>query len=198
MNPHRISILWRAALLLCLSAQAGAHEGDRVYPIAYLTDEMVEHIRVDDGSVDEWHELVGEPSLTILDCSGQIQERAIRPVRPRLPNLAGLARRPGSFPMWPSWPAMTCIKTPTTMPVPTLPIPAFWCKTASPWRLMEITEGVRAAWIACRKRRGRKPLGRIRLTGEWPSRLDPSAKGGRHETVFSGLHTSRSVAFRLF
>ena len=97
MNFARIRTLYRAVLLLCLSAQAGAHEGDRVYPIAYLTDEMVEHIRVDDGSVDEWHELVGEPSLTILDCLGQIQERAIRPVRPRLPNLAGLARRPGSF-----------------------------------------------------------------------------------------------------
>ena len=75
MNSHRNSIPWRAALLLCmlglagLSAPADAHVGDRVYPIAYLTDEMVEHIRVDDGSVDEWHELVGEPSLTILDCS---------------------------------------------------------------------------------------------------------------------------------
>ena len=79
MNPHRISILWRAALLLCLSAQAGAHEGDRVYPIAYLTDEMVEHIRVDDGSVDEWHELVGEPSLTILDCSDKYRNAPFDP-----------------------------------------------------------------------------------------------------------------------
>ena len=75
MNSHRISILWRAALLLCLPALAGlpapadAHVGERVYPIAYVTDEMVEHIRVDDGSVDEWYELVGEPSLTTLDCS---------------------------------------------------------------------------------------------------------------------------------
>ena len=69
MNFARIRTLYRAVLLLCLPGLAGAHVGDRVYPIAYLTDEMVEHIRVDDGSVDEWHELVGEPSLTILDCS---------------------------------------------------------------------------------------------------------------------------------
>ncbi len=60
-------------LLLCLampaslSVQAGAHVGDRLYPIAELTDEMLEQIRLDDGRIDEWQELVGEPSMTLLD-----------------------------------------------------------------------------------------------------------------------------------
>ena len=46
---------------------AGAHVGDRVYPIAYRSDEMLERIDLQDGSVDEWYELVGEPAITLLD-----------------------------------------------------------------------------------------------------------------------------------
>ena len=85
MTPARICMAWRAALLLCLivpaglSTQAGAHVGDRVYPIACVTDEIVEHIRVDDGSVDEWYELVGEPSLTILDFSDKYRNVQLDP-----------------------------------------------------------------------------------------------------------------------
>ena len=85
MNPAHISIAWRAAFLLCLpglpslSSQASAHVGDRVYPIAYLSDETVEKIRVDDGSVDEWYDLVGEPSLTILDFSDKYRNAPLDP-----------------------------------------------------------------------------------------------------------------------
>ena len=43
------------------------HTGDRVFPIPELTDEMLEEIRLDDGSVDEWYDLVGEPTMTLLD-----------------------------------------------------------------------------------------------------------------------------------
>ena len=67
MNPHRISMTRRAALLLCLPGLAGAHVGERVYPIPYLSDEMLEEIRLDDGLVEEWPELIGEPTLTIRD-----------------------------------------------------------------------------------------------------------------------------------
>ena len=59
------SVLIGLALLLVMSASA--HVGDRVYPIAYLTDEMVAQIQLDDGSVGEWYELIGEPTLTLLD-----------------------------------------------------------------------------------------------------------------------------------
>ena len=50
---------------------APAHVGDRVYPIFELTDEDVTLIDIKDGSVDDWLEVVGEPSLTLLDFVGE-------------------------------------------------------------------------------------------------------------------------------
>lgn len=60
---------WHRALglLLSLSIQAGAHVGERVFPVYELTDEMLEEIRLDDGLVDEWMDLFGGPSMTLLD-----------------------------------------------------------------------------------------------------------------------------------
>ena len=55
------------ALLMGQVILAGAHSGDRVFPIPELTDEMLEEIRLDDGSIDEWYDLVGEPTMTLLD-----------------------------------------------------------------------------------------------------------------------------------
>ena len=54
-------------LLFSVAISSEAHVGGRVFPIPYLTDEMVENIQLDDGSVHEWIELVGEPTLTLLD-----------------------------------------------------------------------------------------------------------------------------------
>ena len=54
-------------LAFLLVMPAGAHVGDRVYPIAYLTDEMLAEIELDDGSVEEWYRLIGEPVMTLLD-----------------------------------------------------------------------------------------------------------------------------------
>ena len=64
---------WRAALvlLLGLATSSQAHLGDRVYPVTYLSDEMLERIDLKDGLVDEWYELVGEPSMTLLDFTGE-------------------------------------------------------------------------------------------------------------------------------
>ena len=42
-------------LVLWLAVSAGAHIGDRVYPVAWLSDEMLEKIDLKDGSVDEWY-----------------------------------------------------------------------------------------------------------------------------------------------
>ncbi|MCY3762145.1 MAG: hypothetical protein OXH50_12920 [Gemmatimonadetes bacterium] len=42
-----------------LAVPAGAHTGDRVFPIPELIDEMLEEILLDDGSIDEWYDLVG-------------------------------------------------------------------------------------------------------------------------------------------
>ena len=54
-------------LLLSVVISSDAHLGGRVFPIPYLTDEMVDSIQIDDGLVDEWTELVGEPTMTLLD-----------------------------------------------------------------------------------------------------------------------------------
>ena len=85
MTPARIRMTWRAALLVCLpglaglSAPAVAHVGDRLYPIPYLSDEMLEDIRLDDGFADEWSELIGEPTLTALDFSETFSQRQYDP-----------------------------------------------------------------------------------------------------------------------
>ena len=68
MNALRIRELLHAGLcLFLLAASAGAHAGGRVYPISYLTDGMLADIQLDDGSVDEWYDLIGEPTMTLLD-----------------------------------------------------------------------------------------------------------------------------------
>ena len=73
MTRVRIRKQWCAALVLLLGSglSTKAHLGDRVYPIPYLSDEMLERIDLKDGLVDEWYELVGEPSMTLLDFTGE-------------------------------------------------------------------------------------------------------------------------------
>ena len=69
MNRIRIERGWRLTLGLILwtGVGAAAHSGDRAYPIPYLSDEVLEQIQLHDGRVDEWMELVGEPTMTSLD-----------------------------------------------------------------------------------------------------------------------------------
>ena len=56
MKGYRIQRQWLSlALLLASVLSVQAHLGDRVYPIPYLTDEMLEQIQLDDGLVDEWY-----------------------------------------------------------------------------------------------------------------------------------------------
>ena len=51
-------------VLLTLTTSAAAHMGNRLHPIPEITDEMLERIRFDDESVEEWYELVGEPTMS--------------------------------------------------------------------------------------------------------------------------------------
>ena len=69
MTRVRIGKQWHPALvlLLGLAVSAGAHVGDRLYPVAWLSDEMLERIDLHDGLVEEWEDLIGEPSMTLLD-----------------------------------------------------------------------------------------------------------------------------------
>ena len=54
-------------LVLPLAISAGAHSGDRLFPIPELTGEMLEKIQLDDGSAEEWYDLVGEPAMSLVD-----------------------------------------------------------------------------------------------------------------------------------
>lgn len=56
-------------LVLPLAISAGAHSGGRLYPIPELTDAMLEKIQLDDGSAEEWFDLTGEPTMSLVDFS---------------------------------------------------------------------------------------------------------------------------------
>ena len=60
-------------LIIGCALSAGAHVGNRVFPIAELTDEMLAEIQLD-GSVDEWFDLIDEPTLTRLDFVAELEE----------------------------------------------------------------------------------------------------------------------------
>ena len=62
-----LGLLVGSALWAGLSARAEAHVGGRVFPIPELTDEMLEQIQLDDGSVAEWFDLVDEPTMSLVD-----------------------------------------------------------------------------------------------------------------------------------
>ena len=46
---------------------ANAQPPDRIYPVVELTDRDVAEIDVTDGSVEDWENIAGEPTLTPLD-----------------------------------------------------------------------------------------------------------------------------------
>ncbi len=54
-------------LVLGLLHGAEAQESERLYPFIELTDADLAQIDVTDGSIDEWIDLLGEPTLTALD-----------------------------------------------------------------------------------------------------------------------------------
>ena len=66
-------------LVLSLTMSTGAHVGDRMYPIAFLSEEMLAEIRLDDGRIDEWIELLGEPTMTLLDFADNWGQRTPDP-----------------------------------------------------------------------------------------------------------------------
>ncbi len=54
-------------LVVGLLGGAEAQESERLYPFVELTDADLDQIDVTDGSIDEWVDLLGEPTLTALD-----------------------------------------------------------------------------------------------------------------------------------
>ena len=64
MKPLLIAV-GIAGLLLALVGSSLAQY--RVYPIVELTDEDVARIDIKDGTIEDWLEVVGEPTVTALD-----------------------------------------------------------------------------------------------------------------------------------
>ena len=55
------------APLLGIAPVTHAHVGDQIYPFFELLDEDLGRIDLTDGSVEDWLEVIGEPSLTAVD-----------------------------------------------------------------------------------------------------------------------------------
>ncbi len=65
--PTFLAALLTLTPLLGLAGAAHAHIGDEVYFFYELLDEDLDRIDLTDGSVEDWREVVGEPSLTASD-----------------------------------------------------------------------------------------------------------------------------------
>ena len=61
----KTGILRIAVTTFALSSSVHGHQGDRIYPIVEITEES--RIDLQDGVVDDWYEVIGEPSFTALD-----------------------------------------------------------------------------------------------------------------------------------
>ena len=61
-------ILLSAVIAFFGLGSAHGHSGDRVYRFYEIPDEAA--IDITDGSIEDWEELFGEPSLTSLDFTG--------------------------------------------------------------------------------------------------------------------------------
>ena len=56
-----------SCLLVLLATRVFAHAGDEIYPFLELLDEDLARIDLTDGSVEDWYEVLGEPSLVASD-----------------------------------------------------------------------------------------------------------------------------------
>ncbi len=65
--PTLLVALLTLVPLLGLAPAAHAHIGDELYPFYELLDEDLDRIDLTDGSVEDWYEVLGEPSLTAVD-----------------------------------------------------------------------------------------------------------------------------------
>ena len=55
------------SVLLVCAPPLSAHVGNRLVPISYLSEETLALIDLDDGVVEDWEDVLGEPILTTLD-----------------------------------------------------------------------------------------------------------------------------------
>ena len=65
MRPWTVQLLFLLAFVP--ASRSPAHIGDVIYPFYELLDEDLARLDLTDGSVEDWLEIVGEPSLTATD-----------------------------------------------------------------------------------------------------------------------------------
>ena len=92
--PTTLVALLTLVPLLGLAGAAHAHAGDQIYPFLELLDQDLERIDLTDGSVEDWYEVLGEPSLVLGPGRGGPYRRGLRARPARL--LAG--SRPSGVP----------------------------------------------------------------------------------------------------
>lgn len=92
---------WRTITLITVTAfMCSAHVGDRVVPIFEIPEESFSEIDIHDGDIEDWLNVIGEPSLTGLDLTALIED----------PN-KGITNAPGEeydpsdldFRIWLAW-----------------------------------------------------------------------------------------------
>ena len=67
MTCRHSILLLTLAMVAVAATPLAAHEGDRVFPIRYLSEETLALLDLGDASVEDWEDAVGEPTLTLLD-----------------------------------------------------------------------------------------------------------------------------------
>ena len=60
---HSLSLLWAIGLLLVAGSAIRAHIGDAIYLIYEIPDEMVAGLDLRDVSIEDWEDVVGDPTL---------------------------------------------------------------------------------------------------------------------------------------
>ena len=119
---YRYSIFLILATISGDTAPLGAHVGDRLYPISYLSEETLAALDQDDAIVEDWVEVVGEPVLTPLDLTWRLMAPTTDSTPPTSISASGwggVGREESMSP--PSLPT-TCTSTNTaSAPVTSLP-----------------------------------------------------------------------------
>ena len=67
MACHRSISTLALGVSMAALAPAAAHNGDRVFPISYLSEETLALLNQDDGVVEDWVDALGEPTLIPTD-----------------------------------------------------------------------------------------------------------------------------------
>ena len=67
MTYRHFLYLLALAAISAAAVPLSAHNGDRLFPIRYLSEQTLARLDLNDGSVEDWVDAVGEPTFTPID-----------------------------------------------------------------------------------------------------------------------------------